>query len=174
MKQYSVSTSLQLLERTPKTLHALLHGLSDEWLLQNEGPGTWSAFDVVSHLHFCESNNFSSRIQIILSDSGDKNFPYFDMSRQFELTKSKKMAQLLTEFGSVREQNLQALRDHPLSAADLDKTGMHPKLGPVTLRNVLSAWLAHDLSHTAQVLRVMAKQYEYEVGPFIEFLRILK
>ncbi len=66
------------------------------------------------------------------------------------------------------------LRERPLSESDLVKPARHPRLGPVTLRNVLSAWVAHDLSHCAQVLRVIARQYENEVGPFIEFLRILK
>lgn len=173
MKNYSVQTSLQVLERTPKVLYSLLNGLSDEWVMQNEGPGTWCASEVLSHLIFCERMNFFARIQIIRSGGGKKAFPPFDMSTQFELTKGKNMTGLLTEFGDLREQNLALFRKNPLSEAELNKTGLHPKMGAVTLRNVLSTWVAHDLAHTAQVIRVMAKQYKEEVGPFIEFLRIL-
>jgi uncharacterized damage-inducible protein DinB len=173
MKNYSVQASLDVLARTPKTLHALLNGLSDEWVMQDEGPGTWSAFEVLSHLIFCERMNFFKRIHIIRSDDDAKTFPVFDMGTQFELTQGKNMTALLTEFAGIREQNLDALYEHPVSEAELDKTGMHPKMGAVTLRNVLSTWVAHDLAHTAQIARVMAKQYKQEVGPLIEFLRIL-
>lgn len=173
MKNFSVQASLQVLERTPKALYALLNGLSDEWVKQDEGPGTWSAFDVLSHLIFCERMNFFTRINIILSDTDEKTFAPFDMSAQFDLTKGKKMTALLTEFAGLREQNLRALHEHPLSETDLDRTGIHPKMGVVTLGNVLATWVAHDLAHTAQVARVMAKQYRQEVGPLIEFLRIL-
>lgn len=173
MQQYSVKTALQLLERTPDTLSALLKGLPDGWVIQNEGPGTWSPLEVVGHLIFCEKNNFYGRIQTILSDADQKRLSPFDMSSQFEWIKGKKMSTLLTEFTDLRQQNLASLRSHPLSEADLHKTGLHPKMGTVTLQNVLSTWVTHDLSHTTQILRVMAKQYQKDVGPFIEFLRIL-
>lgn len=173
MKNYSIQSSLEILERTPKVFNALLNGLPDEWVMQNEGPGTWSAVDVLGHLIFCEKTNFFTRIQVILSGAGQKVLPPFDMSTQFELTKGKNTTGLLTEFSNLRKQNLASLRENHLCEADLNKTGLHPKMGTVTLRNVLTTWVAHDLAHTAQVVRVMAKQYKEEVGPFIEFLRVL-
>lgn len=173
MQPYSVKTALQLLERTPGTLSSLLNGLPDDWVMRNEGPGTWSPLEVVGHLIFCEKNNFIGRLQTILSDADQKHLSPFDMSSQFEWIKGKNMSTLLTEFTDLRDQNIASLRVNPLSEADLLKTGLHPKMGVVTLQNVLSTWVSHDLSHTAQVLRVMAKQYKKEVGPFIEFLRIL-
>jgi uncharacterized damage-inducible protein DinB len=173
MKNYSVHTSLEILVRTPKTLHALLNGLSDEWIMQDEGPGTWSVFDVLSHLVFCEQMNFFTRINIIRSNAEQETFPFFDMSSQFDLTKGKKMTALLAEFAGLRKQNLETLHQHPISQADLERTALHPKIGEVTLCNVLTAWVVHDLAHIAQVARVMAKQYKQEAGSFIEYLRIL-
>jgi len=173
MQPYSVNTALQLLDRTPTTLSALLDGLPDDWVMRNEGPGTWSPLQVVGHLIFCEKNNFFGRIQTIRSDADQKRLSPFDMSSQFEWTKGKNLSTLLTEFTDLRKQNLAALRSYPLSEADLHKTGLHPKMGTVTLQHVLSTWVTHDLSHTAQILRVLAKQYKEDVGPFIEFLRIL-
>ena len=60
-----------------------------------------------------------------------------------------------------------------LAESDLDKTGIHPKLGEVTLRNLLATWVVHDLTHIAQITRVMAKQYKTEMGPWPDFFRIL-
>jgi hypothetical protein len=60
-----------------------------------------------------------------------------------------------------------------LSDADLDRPGRHPELGPVTLRQLLATWVAHDLDHVVQISRVMAKQYSEEVGPWRAYLRVI-
>ena len=60
-----------------------------------------------------------------------------------------------------------------LTARELDLPGEHPSLGRVTLRQLLAAWVVHDLGHVAQVARVMAKQYRDEVGPWVPFLPVL-
>ena len=43
----------------------------------------------------------------------------------------------------------------------------------VTLRQLLATWVAHDLGHIAQVVRVMAKQYKQAIGPWREYLTIM-
>ena len=80
---------------------------------------------------------------------------------------------MLDEFESIRKENLICLKSLNISETDLDKKGMHPKLGEVTLRNLLATWVVHDLTHIAQITRVMAKQYKEEMGPWPEFFRIL-
>ena len=45
--EQNLENTMALLTRTPATLDALLRGLPDAWALQNEGKGTWSAFDIV-------------------------------------------------------------------------------------------------------------------------------
>jgi hypothetical protein len=40
--------AVEVLERTPSTLNSLLRDLSKPWLIQNEGPDTWSPHDVVA------------------------------------------------------------------------------------------------------------------------------
>ena len=61
-----------------------------------------------------------------------------------------------------------------ISAKDLSLEGIHPELGKVTLKQLLATWATHDLGHLAQISRVMAKQYKGEVGPWIEYMGILK
>ena len=41
------------------------------------------------------------------------------------------------------------------------------------LRQLLAAWVAHDLDHVVQISRVLARQYSEEVGPWRAFLRII-
>ena len=51
--------------------------------------------------------------------------------------------------------------------------GEHPEFGPVTLRQLLATWVAHDLGHIAQTARVMAKQYREAIGPWRAYLPIV-
>jgi hypothetical protein len=52
-------------------------------------------------------------------------------------------------------------------------TGEHPEFGPVTLRQLLATWVAHDLGHLSQTTRVMAKQYRDAIGPWRAYLTIM-
>jgi uncharacterized damage-inducible protein DinB len=165
---------VEILERTPDTLISLLNNLSEEWTSNNEGVDTWSVFDVVGHLIHCEKTDWIVRFQIILSDTGNKNFKPVNRFAQFQESSGKSLDQLLKEFKLLREQNLQTLKSKKLLNNDFDKTGIHPAFGNVTLAQLLSTWAVHDLNHIAQISRIMAKQYKANVGPWIEYLRILK
>lgn len=85
----------------------------------------------------------------------------------------KSLAELLGEFASLRVDNLSTLAGWKLSNAQLALEGEHPELGAVTLRQLLSAWVVHDLGHIAQIARVMAKQSRDAVGPWREYLPVL-
>jgi hypothetical protein len=55
----------------------------------------------------------------------------------------------------------------------LELRGRHPEFGIVTLAELLSTWVAHDLSHIGQIVRVMAKQYAAAAGPWRAYLPLL-
>jgi hypothetical protein len=171
--KYSVKEAVQILERTPTVMRSLLSGISDEWIMNNEGPETFSPFDVLGHLIHGEKTDWVTRAKIILEFGVSKPFTPWDRFAQYEESKGKTTDQLLDEFEAVRKQNVTWLTGANLNEADLEKTGIHPVLGSVTLRNLLSTWVVHDLTHIAQVTRVMAKQYKTEMGRWPEFFRIL-
>jgi hypothetical protein len=171
--QYNEEKSIQVLERTPSVLRLLFNGLHDDWLLTNEGPDTFSPFDVVGHLIHGEKTDWIPRTKMILEYGTAKTFDLFDRFAQTRESAGKSLPQLLDEFELLRNKNLHWLRSQNISETDLDKTGMHPVLGEVTLRNLLATWVVHDLTHIAQITRVMAKQYKDELGPWPEFFRIL-
>lgn len=172
--QFSISNSITLLERTPGVLKTLLLNLSDEWIHQNEGPQTFSPFDVLGHLIHGERTDWAVRAKIILKDGLKTPFTPYDRFAQYTESKGKTMNQLLDEFEQVRKENLQWLKSINLSVTDLEREGMHPALGKVTLQNLLAAWVAHDLTHIAQITRVLAKQYKDEMGPWTQYFRILQ
>jgi hypothetical protein len=171
--KFDLARSLELLERTPEALSRLLRDLPEAWTRANEGPDTWSAFDIVGHLIAGERSDWMTRTHTILEHGEARRFTPFDRFSQFETSRGKSMNKLLDEFADLRLNNLVELKDLELSEEDLVKRGTHPDFGPVTLGQLLATWTVHDLNHLAQVSRVMAKQYRGEVGPWAAHLPVL-
>ena len=170
---FDLNKSISILENTPMVLKSLLSGLSEDWTHVNEGPETWSPFDVVGHLVHGEKTDWIPRIFIIMNDSEEKTFTPFDRFAQFEESKGKTLEDLLNEFEILRNQNLQQLKSFGFTGTVLKRKGIHPELGEVTLAQVIATWVTHDLGHIAQISRVMAKQYKNEVGPWTAYISIL-
>ena len=170
---FDLDHSIDVLHRTPATLEALLDGLSEPLVRGMEGPKTFSPFDVVGHLIDGEETDWIPRARIILARGADLRFVPYDRFRHYARNTGRSLASLLAEFAKLRAANLELLRSWNLTAVELDLPGEHPSFGRVTLRQLLAAWVVHDLGHLAQVARVMAKQYVDEVGPWVPFLPVL-
>ena len=170
---FHLTHGVAVLERTPSVLRALLHGLPSAWTASNEGPDTWSPYDVVGHLIHGERCDWITRAGIILRQGPDRRFQPFDRTAMFHESQGKTLEQLLDEFAEVRHANLVTLRGWKLGERELALEGMHPKFGAVTLRQLLATWVAHDLGHLAQTSRVLAKQYREAVGPWRAYLPVL-
>ena len=171
--RFAVETAIDLLARTPATLGALLGRLGEEWVRANEGPNTFSPFDVVGHLIDGEETDWVPRARIILAQGENDRFEPYDRFRHLGRNAGRSLESLLEEFGRLRAANLEVVRSWHLTPAELELPGTHPSLGAVTLRQLLATWVVHDLGHLAQVERVMAKQYRTEVGPWAAFLPVL-
>ncbi len=171
---FNIKNAIQILERTPDVLHAMLQGLSADWTSRNEGGESWSVYDIIGHLIHGEKTDWIPRMEIILSEKPGKTFEPFDRFAQFEVSKGKSLEQLLDEFKTWRQKNIERLRSEKITDKILEEKGIHPAFGEVTLAQLLSTWVVHDLNHIAQIARVMAHQYHAEVGPWIEYLRILQ
>ncbi len=171
--QFDLNKSLGLLQRTPDVLKTLLKDLPEDWTMPNEGGKSWSPYDVVGHLIHGEKTDWIDRIKIIVFEGPTKTFAPFDRFAQFKDSQGKTLNQLLKEFKTLRQTNLKTLEGFKITKKMLDKTAMHPSLGQVTLRNLLATWTAHDLNHIYQIVRVMAKNYKNEVGPWVQYLRLM-
>ncbi|MDQ0202072.1 DinB family protein [Neobacillus ginsengisoli] len=170
---FQFEEAIEILERTPKTLSNLLIGLSNSWIVCNEGEATWNAFNVVGHLIEGEKNNWIPRIEMIILKGKTETFPPFDRFSQIHQNAEKTIEQLLSEFTKIRRKNLENLRNLINSHTNLEQTGVHPEFGIVKLREQISTWVAHDLNHISQITRVLAKRYQEDVGPWKAYLRIL-
>jgi DinB family protein len=172
--EHTLSDTIALLTRTPATLNALLRDLPETWTHRNEGADTWSAVDVIGHLIHGERTDWMPRLELILGSWEARTFEPFDMQGHVREIQGKSFPQLLDEFARLRDESLTALRAMNLTQDDLDRRGLHPALGSVTLSQLLATWAAHDLTHLHQISRVMAHQYRDAVGPWSKYLGVLQ
>jgi len=155
-------------------MDALLRGKSAAWLRCQLNPTSFSPIDVLGHLIWGEIADWIPRVRIILECQETRAFEPFDRFGFKALIEGRSAEELLSQFAQLRQRNLQALDGFGLGERQLDLRGLHPELGQVTMRNLLATWVVHDLGHTAQVLRAMSNEYSDEVGPWREYLSILK
>ncbi len=171
---FRFADAVPLLERTPAVLALWLEGLPDDWVRATEGPGTWSPYDVVGHLIHGERTDWVPRVEHLLLHGETVAFPPFDREAMFTASQGRSLGDLLEEFRALRRGSLTRLAELGLTEADLERPGRHPEFGVVTLGQHLATWVAHDLSHLGQVARTMARRYGEAVGPWRQYLSILR
>ncbi len=165
--------AVEVLERTPATLRALLSGLSTTWTHTSGEANSWSPYVIVGHLIHGEETDWIPRARIILEHGEARPFEPFDRFAQLDRLEDQPLDRLLDSFAELRCEKLAQLRAMKLTPAQLDLRGMHPALGVVTLRQLIATWVVHDLNHIAQTARVMSKHYSDAVGPWKAYLPIL-
>jgi hypothetical protein len=170
---FDLNEATAVLTRTPATLRALLAGLPEPWIRCDEGDETWSPFDVLGHLIHGDRTDWVPRARIIMEHGEARPFEPFDRFAMLDANVGRTLVDLLDEFEQVRAESLQALAQLVPPDTDLERPGMHPELGPVTLGALLATWVVHDLNHIHQIVRAMANRYRADVGPWHTYLGIL-
>ena len=160
----------KILSNTPDLLKTLILGNPELLYYKNEGPESWSPHEIIRHLNYCEEEDWVPRIKVILD--GSRTFPPFDRFAHLQIDKDESMEGILDKFQSLRNRNLEFLEGLELSQGELEKTGIHPEFGEVSLKKLIGAWAAHDLSHLGQLARVMGKQLKEDAGPWTKYMRI--
>lgn len=171
---FELSHAIEVLSATPKSLRHLLGPLSEDWTTEGKPEVAWGPYDIVGHLIHGEETDWIPRARIILEQGENRTFVPFDRFAEFEHSEGKTLEALLGEFEKLRDDNLDTLQNWKLTLEQLDLCGLHPELGEVTLRQLLATWVVHDLNHIRQMVTSMAGSYTDEVGPWCEYLSILK
>ncbi|MGH2464855.1 MAG: DinB family protein [Candidatus Limnocylindrales bacterium] len=171
MTSFVVETT-SLLSRTPDVLRSLLVGLPDAWTGTPDVAGGWRPRDVVGHLITGEQTDWMTRTRLILEEGASRPFERFQRFAMLERDAAVPLDDLVERFGVLRKANLGELRAL-VADADLDRRGLHPALGEVTLRQLMASWAVHDLDHIGQVYAGLAGSHDADVGPWKAYLGIL-
>jgi hypothetical protein len=167
-----LAETTDLLRRTPEVLRALLVGLPDTWVGTQDVEGGWTPKDVVGHLITAELDDWIVRTERILEHGTELPFDRFDRFAHVGRDDDQSIDRLIERFAELRSENLARLAAL-VGDGDLDRRGMHPALGEVTLRELLATWAVHDLDHISQIFAGMAGAYDRDVGPWKQYLGIL-
>lgn len=147
-------------------LHAItaLAQVSEAQARWKPTPEEWSILEVICHLRDEEREDFRAGVDYILhrpTDGWPKiNPPQWVVERAYN---QQPLAEVLTAFTRERQTSLAWLRD--LSAPDWATTAMHPHFGPFQARDMLAAWLAHDLLHIRQLNHLQWQYLATQVAP---------
>jgi hypothetical protein len=167
-----LAETTDLLRRTPEVLRVLLADLPESWTDTPDTPDGWRPRDVVGHLITGEATDWIARTERILEHGTSREFDRFDRFAMLTRDVGIGLDELLDRFAELRAASLAHLATIA-TEADLDRRGLHPSLGEVTLRELLAAWSVHDLDHIAQVFAGMAGSRDAAVGPWKAYLGIL-
>ena len=159
-----------LIERTIAVLRingerwqALATRIDRELLARRPEPGEWSALECLGHTADTEEAVFSWRIRGFLT--GVEVLPGYDPDVQgTPVTDATDPVELANELAPRRAANVDLLGT--LAEADLDRTSRHSALGPVTLRQFLNEYWAHDTMHLVQAERALMQPFIPESGPW--------
>ena len=172
--KFDLDQATQVLSATPATLRSLLSGLGSEWTSTSSDATDWQPFDIVGHLVHGDETDWIPRAKMILGQGTNKTFEPFDRFAQFEKSSGKSLDDLLDEFERIRASCVDTLHEWSLTPEQLDLKAIHPELGEVSLSQLLATWVVHDLNHIRQIAIAMARRYDTEVGPWKQYLSILK
>jgi hypothetical protein len=167
-----ISDTTALLARTPEMLRTLLTGLPEAWTETPDVADGWRPRDVVGHLITGEQTDWMTRTKRILEDGTSIPFDRFERFAMLERDAAVPLHDLVEQFAALRAANLATLGELVVDA-DLDRRGMHPSLGEVTLRELLATWAVHDLDHIGQIYAGLAGSHDADVGPWKAYLGIL-
>lgn len=167
-----IGETTDLLRRTPEVLRALLTDLPDSWTDTPDTADGWRPRDVVGHLITGELTEWIQRVRRVLDDGTSRPFDTFDRFAMLERDRDASLNELIDRFDELRTRNLAQL-DELIVEADLDRRGLHPSLGEVTLRELLATWSVHDLDHIGQIYAGLAGARDAEVGPWKAYLGML-
>ncbi len=167
-----VAETTALLARTPEVLRTLLIGLPEAWTDTPDVIDGWRPRDVLGHLITGEQTDWMARTRRILEHGTSLTFDRFERFAMLERDAGVPLDDLVERFAELRTANLAALGDL-VTDADLDRSGMHPTLGEVTLRELLATWAVHDLDHIGQIYAGLAGSHDADVGPWKGYLGIL-
>lgn len=113
--------------------------------------GAWCVNAVLGHLIEAEQRGFAGRIRLIL-DQDRPLLPGWDQPAVALARRDceRPAGALAAEFSRLRLAGI-ALLDR-LVPAELERTGMHPDVGELSVRDLLHEWVFHDREHLRQLL----------------------
>ena len=143
-----------VLRETPAALARFLDTVSAGNVTTPEAPGKWSIRDVLAHLADSELVG-GLRLRMVMAHERPVLIGYDQDLWANRLRYSEvEVKDALEQFSVLRKANMRIWQN--LSAADLDRVGLHNERGEERLGHMRRLYAAHDLLHLQQLERIRA------------------
>lgn len=149
---YTTSEALRMLAATPRRLEKLAAAIGPNRAARKPAPDKWSAKEIICHLADCELT-YGFRYRKIIAEPAPALVPFDQEAWAKNLQyQAQPLKPALAMFAALRNGHVSLLKSLPPEI--WDKTGQHPDYGALTLGQIVSHLVQHDLNHIAQVERL--------------------
>lgn len=160
----------------PGVLRTAVSGLTGDEVRWSSSPQNWSVLEICCHLLDEEREDFRPRLESTLRDPS-RPWPPLDLddvsARRGYRTHDP--AEVLTAFERERTASVAWLCDTLPSLLNASLAGSstadpwqrsfaHPRLGPLSAGELLTAWCAHDALHLRQIAKRLYERAEHDGG----------
>ncbi|MCC7161956.1 MAG: DinB family protein [Anaerolineae bacterium] len=140
---------LEWMRTTPHILAGLLEGLTEEQMTRQPADGGWSIHQAITHYRDTQ-DVMAFRVNLIL----DKDNPPLESLAIFEWAgkeqeKPATTREIYDAYSKSRNESIATLENIPLKA--WWRMGQHQEFGPLTLRQQVSYFIAHEITHLPQI-----------------------
>ena len=138
-----------VLEVSGEAYARLLRSLPSEVATWKPPPAEWCVNECVGHIVEAEKRGFAGRIRLILAED-EPRFETWDQPAVAAARHDceKEPGDLIWEFEPLRRDSLELVRS--LDSAQLQRGGIHPAVGRLTVGDLLHEWVHHDANHLRQ------------------------
>ena len=160
MKKRTYQNIFEELKRNRKIFKVLLNNIHKEEYLWRQAPDKWCLLEIVCHLHDEEIEDFRTRVKYVLEDPAKELPPINPTVWVSERKYTDQNFDLkFKAFIKERKESIGWLKS--LDDPQWENYYNHPKLGPMSAKLFLSNWLAHDLLHIRQILKLRFEYLKY-------------
>lgn len=147
--------ALKALRRTPEEVAVLLDGLTEAEMARSPDAGGWAMRNAVTHLRDAQ-RVLAYRLDLFLAEER----PQLEMKAVWTWAADEEehpptTLAIFAAYRASRAETLGKLETLPL--ADWWRTGAHQEFGVVTLRQQVSYFAAHEITHLAQIARLRSQ-----------------
>ncbi|HSE92765.1 MAG TPA: DinB family protein [Methylomirabilota bacterium] len=150
-QRLAVAEVAALLRAAGAALRAEAGALPERVLRHHPAPGEWCVKEVIGHLIEAERRGFAGRIRHILAADRPPLQAWDQDAVAHERRDCERAAgDLLAELATLRDDSVALVAG--LQAADLSRGGQHPRVGFLTVGDLVQEWVHHDRNHLRQML----------------------
>ena len=127
--------------------------------------GEWCVKEVLAHLLICERLGFAGRIREILAEDN----PSLKATGPADRACENDLAAMLAAVAAQRAASVDLVRS--LRPADLERAGIHERVGRLTVNDLIHEWVHHDRAHLKQIYSNLQAHVWPDMGGAQAFVR---